>query len=99
MAPLWPFTFDLFLRWAPQGPLGPLVYFTYKFTHTNLAQTIKNKPMFQSEIECYYDGENNVVYLHLSSLHDSFRLAAVCDKLSKASDKVQWYQTEIVHVV
>ncbi|KAH3818615.1 nonsense-mediated mRNA decay factor SMG8-like isoform X1 [Dreissena polymorpha] len=56
-------------------------------------KTLVNK----GEIECYYDGDNNVVYLHHTSLHDTYRLSAVCEQMKNASEKELqglWQQEE-----
>ncbi|XP_053379318.1 nonsense-mediated mRNA decay factor SMG8-like isoform X1 [Mercenaria mercenaria] len=41
----------------------------------------------QGDIECYYDVDSSVVYLHLTSILDSYRLTSVCQKLKDASIK------------
>lgn len=50
---------------------------------------------FQGDVECYYDAESQVIYLHLRSLSDVHRVAALCQRLvSEKSSKVgvaDWY--------
>lgn len=44
---------------------------------------------FQGDVECYYDAESQVIYLHLRSLSDVHRVAALCQRLvSEKSSKV-----------
>ncbi|XP_052821205.1 nonsense-mediated mRNA decay factor SMG8-like isoform X2 [Mya arenaria] len=53
----------------------------------------------QGEIECYFDGDNNVVYLHHTSVHDTYRLVTAADRLSNATHKdfQQLWQHEECH--
>lgn len=62
--------------------------------------------IFQGDVECFYDAESQVIYLHLRSLSDVHRVAALCQRLvSEKSSKVgvadwYWYYVKyyVVHV-
>lgn len=58
---------------------------------------------FQGDVECYYDAESQVIYLHLRSLSDVHRVAALCQRLvSEKSSKVgvaDWYRFYVKYYI
>lgn len=61
--------------------------------------------IFQGDVECFYDAESQVIYLHLRSLSDVHRVAALCQRLvSEKSSKVgftdwYWYNHVLCQVI
>ncbi|KAJ8320405.1 hypothetical protein KUTeg_001992 [Tegillarca granosa] len=42
-----------------------------------------DKDVFKGMVECYYDVDSQVIYLHVRGLHDAHRLASLCQRLSR----------------
>ena len=43
---------------------------------------------FQGQIECYYDTDSNVIYLHYTCVHDTARLVSVSQNIKELNHKV-----------
>ena len=51
------------------------------YCNLNEANLVYKTFLFQGDIECYYDTDSQVIYLHYQSLFDTSRLANKCKQL------------------
>ena len=81
------------------------VFLPHAFNYTLHSDIEKetNPSAFLPSIECYYDKEKRIVYLHLTTIFDAATLSAACvqmgDKLNNRSDSHYFWKSQEVETV